>query len=233
MRNGLILLAAALALGGCAPMVFDKPGATQVDFNQDSAKCRLVARGMNPGDFYAQGSASFVAGAALGNAIGTAANQRETYKDCMMAAGYTLESPQARAVTLSAKPIFAQFSVCARTVYDAPEADVIRSKLPFDATTATAEQISDPSYVTEPEIAALNALHPRAKACRQDLLAALTPVAPAIVPVLSKSYKASDGYVASLEAGKISWGAFTTLRKQRATAAKDEIAAILSQGAGQ
>jgi hypothetical protein len=100
-----------MALGGCAPMVFDKPGATQVDFSEDSAKCRLVARGMNPGSFYAQGSPGFVAGAAVGNAIGTAANQRATYKDCMMAAGYTIESPQVQALTLSAKPIVARLSV--------------------------------------------------------------------------------------------------------------------------
>ena len=98
MHNEAIFLAAALALGGCAPMVFDKPGATQADFSEDSAKCRLMARGMNPGGFYAQGSASFVAGAAVGNAIGTAANQRATYKDCMMAAGYTVESPQVQAL---------------------------------------------------------------------------------------------------------------------------------------
>ena len=46
------------------------------------------------------------------------------------------------------------------------------------------------------------------------------------VPVLSKSYTAVDGYVASLNGGKISWGAFNTLRK-------DEIAVILSEGASQ
>jgi Flp pilus assembly protein CpaB len=145
MHNEVIFLAAALALGGCAPMVFDKPGATQADFSEDSAKCRLVARGMNPGGFYAQGSASFVAGAAVGNAIGTAANQRATYKDCMMAAGYTVESPQVQALTLSAKPIVARLSVCFRSAYDAPAADVIRAKLVLDATKATAEQLSDPS----------------------------------------------------------------------------------------
>jgi hypothetical protein len=233
MHNEVIFLAAALALGGCAPMVFDKPGATQADFSEDSAKCRLVARGMNPGGFYAQGSASFVAGAAVGNAIGTAANQRATYKDCMMAAGYTVESPQVQALTLSAKPIVARLSVCFRSAYDAPAADVIRAKLVLDATKATAEQLSDPSYATGAEIAALNALHPRVKQCQQDALAALTPVAPAIVPVLSESYAAGDGYVASLEGGKISWGAFNTLRKERTAAAKDEIATILGQSANQ
>ena len=43
----------------------------------------MVARGLNSGDFYAQGTPGFVASAALGNAIGTAANQRATYRDCM------------------------------------------------------------------------------------------------------------------------------------------------------
>ena len=78
-----------LVLGACAPTIWDKPGATQADFNQESAQCRLLARGMNSGGFYAQGSPSFVAGAALNNALGTAANQVATYRDCMMALGYT------------------------------------------------------------------------------------------------------------------------------------------------
>src|SRR5208282_1493025 len=78
-----------LILAACAPTIWDKSHATQADFNKDSARCRLLARGMSPGDFYAQGSANFVAGAALGNTIGTAANQAATYRDCMMATGYT------------------------------------------------------------------------------------------------------------------------------------------------
>lgn len=233
MRNGMIFLAGAFALGACAPMVFDKPGATKAEFNQDSAKCRLVARGLNSGNFYAQGSESFVAGAALGNAIGTAITQRETYKDCMMAAGYTLEGPRAAALALGIKPITARMTACVRSAYDAPEADSIRGKLPFNAATATDEQLSDPSYVTGPEITAINALYPRVKVCQRDALAALAPVAPAIVPVLSQSYKAGDEHVAALEGGKLSWGAFTTLRKNRAVAVKDEIATLLAQAGSQ
>ena len=56
------VMLSCLVLGACAPTIWDKPGATQADFNQDGARCRLLARGMNPGDFYAQGSPSFVAG---------------------------------------------------------------------------------------------------------------------------------------------------------------------------
>jgi hypothetical protein len=54
---------------------------------------------MNPGDFYAQGSPRFVAGAAIGNAIGTDFDRAATYNDCMMAVGYIPEAPQSSAVT--------------------------------------------------------------------------------------------------------------------------------------
>jgi hypothetical protein len=87
MRLSLLLF--MFALTSCAPTVWDKPGATQADFSRDSAQCRLVARGMNSDSFYAEGSPKFVAGAALGNAVGTAVSTAATYRDCMMAIGYT------------------------------------------------------------------------------------------------------------------------------------------------
>jgi hypothetical protein len=85
----LAIIGLALALGACAPIVWDKPGGTQAQFNVDNARCRMVARGLNPGGFIAAGSTEFIAGAALGNAIGTAANQRATYRDCMETQSYT------------------------------------------------------------------------------------------------------------------------------------------------
>lgn len=85
----------------CTLITWDKQGATQAEFNQDNAKCRLLARGMNPGGFYAQGSPQFVAGAAVGNAIGTAMNQRETYRDCMNMQGYSERGASAAAASAS------------------------------------------------------------------------------------------------------------------------------------
>jgi len=76
-------------LATCAPTVWQKPDATTADFTQDSARCRLLARSMNSGDFYAEGSPKFVAAATVGNALGTAIGQHATYEDCMMAVGYT------------------------------------------------------------------------------------------------------------------------------------------------
>ena len=93
MRSKFVaIIACFAAMTACAPTIWDKPGATQADFNRDSGRCRLLARGMNSGDFYAEGSSKFVAAAAVGNAIGTAINQQGTYHDCMMAVGYSPSS---------------------------------------------------------------------------------------------------------------------------------------------
>jgi hypothetical protein len=116
-RAALVVLlsttAVVAALVGCVPTIWDKPGATQAEFNVDNARCRLLARGMSPGDFYAQGTPQFVAGASVGNAISTAAAQTANYKDCMMVLGYTPRgqgtapegpAPQAGSATILASP---------------------------------------------------------------------------------------------------------------------------------
>jgi hypothetical protein len=93
MRYLLIAMVVA-TVGGCAPIMWEKPGLTQGQFAQDDARCKLVAKGMNSGGFYAEGKPAFVAGAALGNAIGTAVATRVDYKNCMIASGYTEQAPQ-------------------------------------------------------------------------------------------------------------------------------------------
>lgn len=87
MKKLIILMVVALA--GCAPMTFNKPGATQAEFGADSAQCRFMARNMQTG-YVAVGSPAFVAGAAIGNAIGNGVAVRQNYKDCMEMKGYAL-----------------------------------------------------------------------------------------------------------------------------------------------
>jgi len=95
MKRELLISLVCWILSSCAPTVWDKPGATPAEFNQDDGRCRLLARGMNSGTFYAQGSQQFVMQAAMGNAIGTAVATAGTYRDCMKAAGYMPRSADA------------------------------------------------------------------------------------------------------------------------------------------
>lgn len=215
MRYKLFPIVACLTIAGCAPVIWDKPGVTQAQFNQENAQCRMVARGMNPGTFYAEGKPAFVAGAALGNAIGTAINTAATYRDCMMATGYTPENPQTQANVAKIKPILAQTSACVVAVYSAPEAEPIRLHSPYNPAETTPEQLADRAFVTDSEIAIIGALYPRLVECQQNTLRQISTPMPSLVPMLSAQYATGAEEITLLKSRKLTWGDFNTRRKNR------------------
>jgi len=72
MKTKVLLLAFILA--GCAPMIWDKSGATQDEFNKDSSECEEEAR---KNGYY-------------GNEFFGTMNRKEFLKICMTSKGYTL-----------------------------------------------------------------------------------------------------------------------------------------------
>jgi len=72
MKTKVLLLAFILA--GCAPMIWDKSGATQDDYNRDSSECEKDAR---QNGYY-------------GNELFGTMNMMEFLKSCMVSKGYTL-----------------------------------------------------------------------------------------------------------------------------------------------
>ncbi len=108
-----IALAGLLVLAACAPTMWNRPGTTPAQFAQDDARCQLVARSMNPGGFSASGKPAFVAAVAVISILGTAAGQAGDYRTCMVASGYTAETPQQPGV--AAAPAAPQQPVAAQT----------------------------------------------------------------------------------------------------------------------
>ncbi len=82
------VLTVVLSAAACAPIVWDKPGATQAEFSADNYTCEAQARALSPGGSYAQGRIGFVVAATLVSALATAADQNALYRDCMSAHGY-------------------------------------------------------------------------------------------------------------------------------------------------
>jgi len=77
IKRGLAIALSATVLAGCAgPMVWDKSGATQSDYSQDSYQCEKDAR--QSGYF--------------GGGIAGAINLRDFFKRCMAAHGWTLRT---------------------------------------------------------------------------------------------------------------------------------------------
>ena len=80
MRFGPLLT--AILLSGCAqPMIWDKPGGTQAEFNQDNYSCERDTR---QSGYY-------------GSGLVGALNMREFFKHCMIAHGYTLRAQSSSA----------------------------------------------------------------------------------------------------------------------------------------
>src|SRR4051794_21904436 len=80
-RFSAILSLISIGLVGCATYSW-KPGPTAVgSYEEASGKCSTVAKSGASG-FYAQGSPGYVAGAAMGAAIGEAARQQSSFNDC-------------------------------------------------------------------------------------------------------------------------------------------------------
>ena len=84
---GPMMLGVALALGACAHTAWAPgPYVNVADFEPAKARCSLFARHSAPG-FAAYGPPKYVAGAAIGYAIGNAVRQNEDFDDCMVASG--------------------------------------------------------------------------------------------------------------------------------------------------
>ena len=74
MQMNAKVLLLAFILVGCAPMIWDRSGATQDDYNRDSSECEKDAR---QNGYY-------------GNELFGTMNMMEFLKRCMVSKGYTL-----------------------------------------------------------------------------------------------------------------------------------------------
>lgn len=108
--RGLLAITSLIILAACVHHTFAPgPGMSAMDFEPDSARCRIFARNDNPGfEFGASGSPRFVAtsmaAAAIAGVVGTAIRENGNYNDCMEAHGWRVAdgSPQAGGMAVPA-----------------------------------------------------------------------------------------------------------------------------------
>jgi hypothetical protein len=81
------ILVAAVFLSGCVAHTWAPGPTASMPFPQASGQCKLVAMGAER-DTIAIGKPAFVAGAAIGSAIGNAVRQNTAYNACMEAQGF-------------------------------------------------------------------------------------------------------------------------------------------------
>lgn len=94
----------AISLGGCVSHTWVAGPDVHATFEEQSAQCRMIARHGGSG-FYASGSPSFVAGAAIGDAIGNAVQANADFNDCMAANGWEIADQPSATAPPNAAPI--------------------------------------------------------------------------------------------------------------------------------
>jgi hypothetical protein len=104
-----VLLMLVLSMGACVAHNWAPgPGVSAADFEPAKARCSLLAR-HSGSDFAAFGSLSYVAGAALGHAIGESVRTQRDFNDCMLVSGWRIANQPAVApeapVVAAAPPV--------------------------------------------------------------------------------------------------------------------------------
>ena len=126
----------------------------------------------------------------------------------LLAACATQAQRQAQAIQTNTKTVGAQLQACIEAIYNSPDYDPLRPRLPIKAEQATLQQLTDASKATDAEISAIFAEHPRAQECRQSFLQGLSTTTPTFVPILASGYNRTEEFLIDLIQRKISWGEY-------------------------
>jgi len=165
-----LLVSAVIGLSGCAQHTWiPGPGRSASEFEPTSAQCRMAARN-GGGGFVAVGRPAFVAGAALGNAIGQGIRAQNDFNDCMSASGFlvadgiTKEGQADKAKQL--KAILAENRACVTEVRNQSKYAALASRM-ADINTGkhSMVQISDPKLATLDEATLLAAYIDETEVC--------------------------------------------------------------------
>ena len=133
LRTVVTLALSVFSLIGCATHTWVAGPDARGTFGEADGRCKLLANNTG-GGFYAQGSQQFVAGAALGAAIGQAVKAQNNYNACMEASGWEV-ADEGRPPTPASYTPPASYASPASNVSGAPSAakysysgDVINGK---------------------------------------------------------------------------------------------------------
>jgi hypothetical protein len=99
--------------------------------------------------------------------------------------------------------VLTQYIACVTAVYNAPEAEPVRSHSPIKPEEISLIQLSDTSLATKPEVNAIIQQHQKLKECQNTALTGFMNSAPSFVPILTASYDKSDDDIILLVQRKI------------------------------
>jgi hypothetical protein len=143
----------------------------------------------------------------------------------LLAGCATAAQRQYQSIVTENKALGEEAKTCTAAIYNSPEAAPLRAHAPLDPREATLAQLSDTTFGTGAEIAAIELLHPRLKACQKEVLDGLASTTPGAVPILAKAFSAADDDTILFIQRKLSWGDRVKRGRDRALATQEALQA--------
>jgi len=207
------IFAVPLILAGCATHTWAPgPGVSVADFDPTKARCSIMARNGGTG-FAASGSASFVAGAALGNAIGNAIKANSDFNDCMVASGFQVadktQGQQDRDAELKqqVKSYADAGKSCIANVQSDDKYTSIAGHFPDPMTGRfSMKQLADTSIPTPDEAQLVAEYYDDSAACRRLAIDGIVQVVPASSTAFEQQASDVETLTRKLIRREISWG---------------------------
>jgi hypothetical protein len=219
-------------LAGCATHEWAPGPDAKGTFEEANARCSLVARHSGSG-FYAQGSARFVAGAALGAAVGDAVRANADFNDCMAATGWVVADKGSQGGTHTqaekdqVSALRAQLNTCIDAIRRNPKYAAILPHLLDNASGHySLTQMSDSHTPTVEEASLLASYGDEADTCRDQLMAEVSAIDPRAQAALQHVRTKIRDLDLALIHRQLTWGDYA----RHAQAALDN--PVRSSGAG-
>ena len=203
---------ALLVLGACASHTWAPGPDAKGTFEEASARCSLVAR-HSGGGFYAQGTPSFVAGAAVGAAVGDAVRAQADFNDCMAANGWVVADPDSsnvarkQAANNQVAAIRSQLSSCIEAVRNNPKYAPLAPHLVNIASGHySLTQMSDSGRPTEQEAGLLASYGDETATCRGQTVVQISAMDPRAGQTLQRINAEVRDLDLALINRQITWG---------------------------
>jgi hypothetical protein len=127
---------------------------------------------------------------------------------CALLAGCaTAAQRQYQAMVSNDRSAVQDLQACAAAVYNSPEFTPLRRHVPYKATDATLEQLSDNSFASDEEVRIILAVHPELQSCRKQAFDRIAQSTPTLVPIMLGVVTKGEDSLIDLIPKKQSWGA--------------------------
>ena len=201
----------ALLLAGCVSHTWAPGPDAQGTFEEAKARCSLMARASERG-FYASGSPRFVAGAALGAAVGNAVEAQANFNDCMSATGWIAVDAKAAAPTPAQanavsrlQAVLADSKMCIANIQQKPTYAAISSHV-LTGGRYTLTQLSDTNIPTPDEAKLVAEYGDETAQCRDRAINEISQMDPRAARTLQEAAGRARDLDVILIHRQMSWG---------------------------